>query len=117
MRDDKEIDDDLLLEIAKAAEVYDIGVFETDKDRLAILEMSYELCKKAVPDSKVKLYKNEPFQIAGHIEIIDKVIECKDTKAFSLVASAATSLESVAYVNGKVGLDITFYGIAKKVRF
>ena len=117
MGDDKTIDDDLLLEIAKAAEVYDIGVFEVDKDRLSVLEVSYELCKQAFPDSDVKLYKHKPFQIAGHIEIINNVIECKDMKAFSLVAAAATSLESVAYVNGKVGLDITFYGIAKKVRF
>ncbi len=117
MGDDKVIDDDLLLEIAKAAEVYDIGVFEVDRDRLSVLEMSYELCKKAFPNSDVKLYKHEPFQIAGHIEIIDNVIKCEDTKAFSLVAAAATSLESIAYVNGNVGLDITFYGIAKKVRF
>lgn len=115
MNRDDDIDEALLDMIGRAVETYDYGVFEPDEGRMAALDLSYELCKTAFPDAKVKLYKNKPLMIAGHIEIVAKKIECKNIGALSYVAATATSLEIVALTNGNVRLDITFYGTSRKV--
>lgn len=76
----------------------------------------YEVMKKISKgkDLDIRYSLHDPFPSLGYVTIEGKSIEIKDPFVFSEVSKCAANINIYPKTNGKVCLDLTFHGLAKK---
>lgn len=117
--EDDIINDPLLEEVCKRVAEEEQGIFEQNMDAVKAIEMAYKVLKEVSRGGgiKVELHLNDPFPSMGYISIEAKRIYF-DRPFIGVVVAigrGASNINVYPKTNGKVHIDFTYHGIARKI--
>lgn len=110
--------DEELNNIARLVNQSESGTSVINPEMVARVRNTSKLLKKIVKgkDVKITCELNEPYVSMGSVSIVGNEISIENPSDFVRAAMCATNFEVYPKVDGTVQINLTFYGLARKVK-
>lgn len=108
--------DEKLLEMFRKLNQGEPDLLVVNEERVDLVKRLYRIIEKITTGAKVELVLFEPFSNMGSISIEGKKVIFEDTVLFAEIARCANNINVYGKTNGKVHIDLTFYGLKKSAK-
>jgi hypothetical protein len=93
------------------------GAYMAVPERIQILSNVYKICKFMSKGCRAKVtYElHQPFEYMGSVTITAPSLRYSSSEWFLKVVELASNVEIYARTDGKINVDLTFYGLAESI--
>lgn len=108
--------DEKLLEIFKKLNQGEPANLVVNEEKVELVKRLCQILKDITIGAKIDLVLFNPFPNMGNISIEGKRVVVKDTRLFVEIARCADNIEVYGKTNGKVQINLCFYGLKKSLK-